>query len=170
MKTPDYTRLLTAFAKGDKKAAAQLTQHLTPLAYRLALRLTHDPTIAEDIAQDALLRLWRQAPDWQDKNSQVTTWLYTVTRNLCTDHHRRQVPAGEYDPDTTLGHTPDPTIKLSVDAALACLPQRQKEAIVLCHMEGLSNPEIADILETSVAGVESLLTRGRKSLKQILSD
>ena len=82
--------LMVLFANGDRAAAQSLTARLTPRAFRHALRVLGDRAEAEDVAQDAMLRLWKVAPDWRQGEAQVTTWLYRVVANLCTDRLRRR--------------------------------------------------------------------------------
>ncbi len=77
--------LLRRFALGDVAAARALTLRLTPRVHAHAVRLLGDRAEAEDVTQEALLRLWRIAPDWREGEAQVTTWLYRVTANLATD-------------------------------------------------------------------------------------
>ena len=86
---PDET-LLILFARGDREAARVLTGRLAPLCFRLALRLLHDRAEAEDVAQEAMLRLWKTAADWRNGEARVTTWLYRVVSNLATDRLRRR--------------------------------------------------------------------------------
>ena len=86
--------LLVAFGNGDRHAARALTQRLTPRVLGYATRLLGDRTEAEDVAQDAMLRLWRIAPDWRQGEAKITTWLYRVVSNLCTDRLRKRRQIG----------------------------------------------------------------------------
>lgn len=161
-----HETLLKKFAKGDQKAAIALTQALTPLCYQLALRLTQNHHMAEDIAQDSMLALWRQAPKWEPK-AKVTTWLYTVTRNRCYDVLKRTHPSGEMD---DIAYSPQPGLALDLQKALSSLPDTQRDAVIFKHLEGLSQQEIATIMNTTTQAVESLLKRGRATLRTILED
>ncbi|MGR3758027.1 MAG: sigma factor, partial [Tranquillimonas sp.] len=83
--------LLIAFGNGDAAAARELTLRLTPRVLAFAARmLGGDRGEAEDVAQEAMLRLWRIAPDWRMGEAKVTTWLYRVVANLCVDRRRRR--------------------------------------------------------------------------------
>lgn len=174
----DDADLLARYASGDRAAARILTQRLTPVVYRQALRLLWDTAEAEDVAQEAMLRLWRIAPEWDAERAKVTTWLYRVTANLCTDRLRRgkRVKPGLDDVPEMEDPAPSVDTKLHLDArqqalqaALNELPERQRTAVILRHIEGLGNPEIGETLEVSVEAVESLLARGKRALKAILN-
>lgn len=171
--------LLALYAKGDRLAARQLTERLVPRVLGYAARLLGgDRAEAEDVAQEAMLRLWRIAPEWRAGEAQVSTWLYRVVTNLCTDRQRSQrrraKPMGDDLPDLE-DDAPDPAARMdstarldALTAALATLPDRQREAVVLRHIEGLSNPDIALILGVGVEAVESLTARGKRALAAAL--
>ena len=168
--------LLARFAKGDRTAAQVLTARLAPLVFAQAFRMLGDRAEAEDVTQDSLLRLWHAAPDWQPGQAKVTTWLYRVTSNLCIDRMRkRKRHSGEEVPDMP-DERPDMERRLqdraraqALRAALGDLPDRQKQAMVLRHLEGLSNPDVAQIMQISVEAVESLMSRGKRSLAHALA-
>ena len=173
--------LLRLYAEGAPDAARLLTRRLTPLALRLATRLLNDMAEAEDVAQEAMLRLWKAAPGWRADEAKVSTWLYTVTRNLCMDRMRRVKSRGGAAVDIDAVSEPvDPAPaaetrmtetarKAALDEALATLPDRQREAVSLRHLEGLSNPEIAEIMDISTEAVESLTARGKRNLATALA-
>jgi RNA polymerase sigma factor (sigma-70 family) len=171
--------LLVLYANGDPVAARLLTQRLAPRVFAYAMPVLGDRAEAEDITQEGLLRLWRIAPDWRQGEAQVTTWLYRVATNLATDRlrarKRRQadtlddVPEpGDDRPDVVTGLIEADRIA-ALQAALASLPDRQRQAVVLRHIEGMTNPEIAQILEIGVEAVESLTARGKRALSALLS-
>lgn len=171
--------LLAAYARGDAMAARVLTARLAPRVLAHAYRmLGGDRAEAEDITQEVLLRLWRAAPDWRSGEAKVTTWLYRVTANLCIDRLRKgRRIAGDLDsaPEVADGR-PSAVAEMqqatraeALQAALDQLPERQKQAVVLRHIEGLSNPEIAAIMEIGARAVESLTARGKRALEAILS-
>jgi RNA polymerase sigma-70 factor (ECF subfamily) len=167
--------LLAAAAAGDPAAARRLTLRLVPRVLRLAGRVLGDAAEAEDVAQEAMLRLWRIAPDWRRGEAQVSTWLHRVALNLCTDRLRRRRGV---DLETAFGpegavESGAPSVETAMRraeraaalrAALAELPERQAQAVALRHLEGLSNPEIAAVMEIGVEAVESLTARGRRAL------
>ncbi len=168
--------LLVLYANGDPEAARALTLRLAPMALRLAARMLGERTEAEDVAQEAMLRLWRVAPDWRQGEAKVSTWLYRVTSNLCTDRLRRRGRSVALDavaepedgrPGAVAGLI-EADRATALEAALAALPDRQRQAVVLRHLEGLTNPEIAEIMEIGVEAVESLTARGKRALTAAL--
>jgi RNA polymerase sigma factor (sigma-70 family) len=169
--------LLVRATQGEARAARDLTALLAPRAYAQAFRMLGNTAEAEDVVQDALMRLWRAAPNWQAGGAQVSTWLYRVVANLCIDRMRRSKHVSLQDEDTPEPQDPGPgqeaqliqKARLSaLYAALRKLPDRQRQAVVLRHIEGLSNPEIAEIMEVSVEAVESLSARGKRALSKDL--
>ena len=171
--------LLVLYANGDAAGARMLTIRLVPRILGYAARLLADRAEAEDVAQEAMLRLWRVAPEWRQGDAKVTTWLYRVTTNLCTDRlraqQRRKVLPMDTAPDVEDGAPAAETVLIAADrmaalnAALAALPDRQREAVVLRHIEGFTNPEIAAVMDIGVEAVESLIARGKRALAAILA-
>ena len=164
--------LLLAFAQGQRSAALILTQRLTPRVMGQAYRMLGNRAEAEDVAQDAMLRLWKIAPEWDAERAKVTTWLYRVVANLCTDRLRKsgrgvaldaiEDPA---DPAPAVTQTMQDTERSrALRTALADLPERQAQAVSLRHLEELANPQIAEIMDTNVRTVESLIARGKRAL------
>jgi RNA polymerase sigma-70 factor (ECF subfamily) len=171
--------LMGLFARGDRAASRVLTARLLPRAFSHAARVLGDRAEAEDVAQEAMLRLWRAAETWDAGGAaEPATWLYRVVANLCTDRLRRRQPQA---PAEAAGSLPDPAPSAearlqardrlsALDAALARLPERQRQAVVLRHIEGVSNPEIAAILDIGVEAVESLTARGKRALTAALAE
>lgn len=171
--------LLVLYANGDASGARMLTVRLVPRILGYAARLLGDRAEAEDVAQEAMVRLWRIAPDWRQGEAKVTTWLYRVTTNLCTDRlrmrQRRKATPLEDAPDVEDGAPLAEVLMMEADrmsalnAALCALPDRQREAVVLRHIEGFSNPEIAAVMDIGIEAVESLIARGKRALSANLS-
>lgn len=170
--------LLVAFANGDASAGRELVARMGPKLFAHAFRVLGDRAEAEDVVQDAMLKLWKIAPDWRQGEAQVSTWTYRVVANLCTDRLRRRKTRAQVDIDAVaepetdmLSAVEQMTEAARADAlqsALAALPDRQRQAVILRHLEGLSNPEIAKILDIGVEAVESLTARGKRALKDAL--
>lgn len=171
--------LLVLYANGDPEAARLLTTRLAPRILGYATRLLADRAEAEDVTQEAMLRLWRVAPDWRSGEAQVSTWVYRVVTNLCTDLRRargRRPGVGLDDaPEVASGGQSAVASIIEADrmaalnAALGQLPERQRQAVVLRHIESRSNPEIGAIMGLGVEAVESLTARGKRTLAGILS-
>jgi RNA polymerase sigma-70 factor (ECF subfamily) len=163
--------LLARYAAGDGAAARLLSARLAPRAYAHAYRVLGDSTEAEDVTQEAMLRLWKQASAWDSGRAQAATWLYRVVANLCLDRLRRNRPDSLSDADATADPAPHVETHLqetarhdALQAALLRLPERQRQAVILRHIEGLANPDIAEILDIGVEAVESLTARGKRAL------
>ncbi|WP_152467011.1 RNA polymerase sigma factor [Sulfitobacter sp. THAF37] len=168
--------LLARYASGDAAAARLLAARLTPRLFAHARRVLGDTAEAEDVTQEALLRLWKIAPGWRTGEARVGTWCYRVVANLCTDRlrKRRSVPLDTVaEPEDPRPEAADRLQQLArrdaLQAALESLPDRQRQAVVLRHIEGLSNPEIAEILDIGVEAVESLTARGKRGLAAALA-
>lgn len=169
--------LLVRYGAGEAAAARELARRLVPRVLSVARRMLHgDAAEAEDVAQEAMLRLWRTAPHWRAGEARVSTWLYRVTVNLCADRLRRSRGAALDEiaeaPDAApgaLARMAEAERLAALDRALALLPERQRQAVVLRHLEGLSNPEIAHILGVGIEAVESLTARGKRALTAALA-
>ncbi|GAA6164800.1 RNA polymerase sigma factor [Pelagimonas sp. KU-00592-HH] len=168
--------LLVLYANGDPSAARILTLRMTPRVFSHAYRVLGDRAEAEDVAQEALMRLWKIAPDWRSGEAKVTTWLFRVVANLCTDRLRKRrgvdldaVPEPEDDTASAADMMQERARMDALQQALGTLSDRQRQAVVLRHIEGLGNPEIAEIMEISVEAVESLTARGKRALAKVLA-
>ena len=168
--------LLARIADGDRDAwAIVVNRHLPPVT-RYATYVLHDSARAEDVAQETFLRLMKKAGSW-DRGGSATlrTWLFRVALNLCIDQKR----ARRVEPLDAAGDVADPLdqtvldrridLSQNVRVALGNLPERQQAAIALVHYEGFSGNEAADALDISVEALESLLARGRRSLREQLA-
>ena len=174
-KKQDDNVLLVAFAKGDRSAAQQLTERLMPKIYSHAYYRLGNIADAEDVTQEAFLKLWKISPNWKYDKAQVSTWLYRVVYNLCKDRYRRATLENLSSAQEVTDGTQSPTAKIDAQYrqkalydAMSILPENQRLAIQLRHIDELSNPEIAEIMELSIEAVESLTARGKRKLIEIL--
>lgn len=172
----DDDALLARFAAGDQSAARLLTERHLGRVLALATRMLRDTTEAEDVAQEAMMRAWRNAPKWEPGRAKFSTWLHKVALNLCYDRLRKRKSAALDDVAEPVDERASAQEGLEADErlmvlkdAIAALPERQRAAIQLRHFEERGNDETAEILGVSVEAVESLLSRGRRALRDKLA-
>lgn len=168
--------LLRLYANGDALASRELARRFLPRILAYGRRMLGDAAEAEDVAQEAMVRLWKIAPDWRSGEAQVSTWLWRVVANLCTDRLRKrrgigldEAPEPEDGAPSVLQQMLAVNRAQALEQALAALPERQRQAVVLRHLEGLGNPEIAAIMQIGVEAVESLTARGKRALATCLA-
>lgn len=170
----DDATLMQRIACGDNRAFERLVQRHLPRSVRMATRITGSATEAEDAVQEAFIRVWKHAAEWETPEAagaQFSTWLYRIVLNLCIDFKRKRTfapieEASEPDDGRDNAETNLQRHELSekVRAAINKLPDRQRAAFVLCFYEECSNKEAAAILGVGVKALESLLVRARKAL------
>jgi RNA polymerase sigma-70 factor (ECF subfamily) len=169
--------LLAATAGGDVVAYRALVQHCLPVALSVARRILRDDAEAEDVVQEAMLRLWRSAGRIDVGPAGVKPWLRRVVSNLCIDRVRagRNTDVVEEVPEQPQAPIQIASLEAAdtarrVEAALRALPERQRLALVLFHYEGMSQIEVARAMGISAEAVESLLSRARRTLRTTLAD
>ena len=176
VKDPDIT-YVRRVAKGDANAARFLVEAYGDRLMGVAYRLLSDRQAAEDIVQDAFIRMWQHACNWEPDRAVFATWLHRVTINLCYDRMRKastryertasdEMPEQMDDRQSALDSMEENERGSALKAALERLPERQKTAVILCHMQEMTNVEAAEIMEISVYALESLLARARRGLRE----
>lgn len=168
----DEAALVARVAARDAAAFRLLVDAHAPTLHRVAWRMTGDAAEAEDIAQEALLRLWDHAPRWQDGRQSLAAWLRRVVMNLAIDRQRRtrRLSGGEVPDRADEEPLADAALEADEQAAraralIAALPANQRAAIVLTYYEELPNADAAAAMDMKLKAFESLLFRARAALK-----
>jgi RNA polymerase sigma-70 factor (ECF subfamily) len=166
--------LMQRVATGDLRAFDELVRRHQRSVWRAALRFTGDPAEAEDLAQDAFLKVLAAAPRYRPAGA-FRGYLLTTVARTCLDWVRKRKPAVlEAVPEIEdPAPKPDQSREVnerdrSIRRALAGLPERQRMAVILRYYEALGYAEIAQILEVTPKAVERLLWRARETLRKVL--
>jgi RNA polymerase sigma-70 factor (ECF subfamily) len=166
--------LMARVARGDEAAYRLLSRRHVPAMLGLARRILGNTADAEDVAQEAMLRVWTHAPRWQPLAA-FKTWVTRIVVNLCLDRKRRAPWVELEAAGEIVDSAPDAAEYVEqgerdqmVAKAIEGLPVRQRTAIVLTYGDGMSNAEVAEILDTTVSAVETLLVRGKQNLRRTL--
>jgi RNA polymerase sigma-70 factor (ECF subfamily) len=167
--------LLERMRSDDANAYRILVERHIDRAYGLALRILKNPADAEDVTQDSFVKAWVNRKNWQAGRAQFGTWLYRVIVNRCIDLRRspksewiEDVPEPMDEGEDSVDSIHRRQVNGRLEDALGRLPPQQRAAMVLSYYEDMSNSEVADVMETTVAAVESLLKRGRQKLRDVL--
>lgn len=156
-------------------AFRQLAALYGSVPHRIAWRMLGDATEAEDVAQEALLRLWDHAARWQSGGPGVAAWLKRVAMNQCLDRLRRTKFRSDEEVPDRVDESPLADALMDADRladktkmAMAALPDNQRAALVLTYFEECSNMAAADMLSMNIKAFESLLVRARQALRKAL--
>ncbi|MBB4369646.1 RNA polymerase sigma-70 factor (ECF subfamily) [Bradyrhizobium sp. cir1] len=169
------SELLDRLATGDEVAFRMLVERHIDRAYAIALRIVGNAADAEDVVQDTMLKIWSHRGRWQHGRAKFSTWLYRVISNRCIDLRRK--PRNEnVDTVPEIADGQPGAVEIiernelngMLEVAMQRLPEQQRIAVILSYHENMSNGEIAQVMDTTVAAVESLLKRGRQQLRQLL--
>lgn len=171
--------LMRQIRSGSHQAFAILVRRHTDRFFAAAFRMTGNAGEAEDMVQDAFLKIWQKPDLWKDdKGAKFTTWFYRILSNQNIDRLRKTqkmvsdnsilpfIADGRENPE---GMTAQNEEQGRIERALSALPERQKTAINLCYYEGLSNAEAADVMGVKLKALESLLMRAKAGLKEYFS-
>lgn len=170
-------QLLDLITEGDKTAFSELVMRHSKKIYGIAYRFLSNRDDAEDMVQDAFLKLWHNPEIWNKQYKiKFTTWFYKIVINLSLDYKKKNKPEtlGE-DMEILADNNKSEEImennqkKELVDQFITELPERQQTALNLCFYEGISNKEAAEIMDVNLKALESLIMRAKENLKLMIS-
>ena len=179
----DDRRVMQAFCDGDESAFDVLFRRWSGRVLRFLERMVREPAVAEELLQETFLRVHRAREKWEP-SARYSTWLFTIATNLALNELRRPFRRSVHE--STDAESEGAPLELAAEApavddvaharrvggdverALASLPERQRAALWLTAVEGLSYAEVAASLETSPQSVKALVHRGRSALAEQL--
>jgi RNA polymerase sigma-70 factor (ECF subfamily) len=172
--------LLRQISAGDVRAFETLYGRYGRMAYALCLRLLRDPSEAEEVAQDAFLRVWRQAARFDAGRGTLATWVLTITHHLVIDHIRRRqgdaIPSSPAVDTMAGGCAEDPsewavtrTVASQIRWAMLSLAQEQRQALWLTYFAGYTHREAADVLAVPLGTVKSRVRLALHNLRRLIS-
>lgn len=175
LKTLSDDQLLELIASDREDAFQTLVERHVDRGYAVAYRILQNGPDAEDVVQDAFLQVWTRREMWQSGRAKFSTWLFRVVSNRCIDFLRKpraetvdelpELEDGSCDQSQDLERR---QATEQLEMAMTKLPDQQRIALVFSYNENMSNGEIAEIMDTTVSAVESLLKRGRQKLRELL--
>ena len=166
--------LLALIQDGSQPAFAALVERHSERFYRLAFRYLQNRETAEDVVQDAFVKLWENPNLWQaGRNAKFTTWFYRIVVNLCLDVRKKKKPEPLEDDTQVIDEreTADQSMMRAqqqqmLEREIAALPERQRTALNLCFSEDLSNQEAAEVMGLKLNAFQSLIMRAKTTLKE----
>lgn len=168
--------LLERVASGDGRAFGQLAERHSARVLSTAYSVVQSRADAEDICQEVFVRLWKQAPNWQDE-AQLSTWLYRVAMNLALNHRQRvqqRMVTGSDEVMRRIGDAPAAPPPTESDPqllqTLGKLPENQRVAMSFRYFQDLSIKQIAQIMDSTPKAVESALGRAKLAMKKMLGE
>lgn len=158
---------------GEKRAFSEIVHRYARKCYGFAFKYVADRQDAEDIVQTALMKFWQRPHMWNPaRKTRFASWFYRVVLNACRDALRARktvLPLFEDTvPETAVDSGEEALVKQDILQALAQLPERQHQAILLCFYEGMTHAEAAAVMETTAKSVELLVRRAKAALKEIM--
>lgn len=174
----DLARLAARIAEGDRGAFLALYDHTSSKVYGLALKMMRDPMAAEEVVQEAFIKLWTRAETFRPGKGSLLGWLLTITRHVALDHLRRSSrrPKLVEPPDAVTGWEPmltdassrtDEARWGSLYFAVHGLPDEQRAAITCAYYYGMSHSQISEFLDVPLGTVKTRLRLGMDKLRQV---
>lgn len=164
--------LIAAIGRGDEQALSTLYDRLAPRAFAIALRISRDDALAEEIVAEAFVRLWRGAGAFSPARGAVPAWFAEIVRNCAFDELRRR---RRRPPEVDLAaaalrsdEIPDTAEHMTIRDAVAALPPRQRAVLELAYFAGLTQRDIARHTRIPLGTVKSLTWRGLETLRRTL--
>jgi RNA polymerase sigma-70 factor (ECF subfamily) len=171
----DDRTLVTRLLAGRQEAFEALALRHGQTGFAIAYAMLRSRADAEDVLQEALVKLWFHAERWQPERGSLAAWFRRIVVNLAIDRSRQRIAAATEDlpPDiaaagTASDHAVESELQREIAIAMSQLPSRQRAALALCYTDEMSCSEGADVLGVSVSAMESLLVRGRRAVRQHL--
>lgn len=174
----DEEKLLQQIAEGDRAAFLRLYDMLAAKVHGLSLHILRDPHAAEEVTQDAFMRVWERAGSYNASKGKVLPWLLTITRRLAIDRIRSQSRRIQvsFSIDEDWLKIPDPESETeesrwrSLAFALRDLPQEQRQSIELAYYQGMSQSQIAELMEVPLGTVKTRTRLGMQKLRQAIGE
>ena len=173
---PEDALLMRKVSEGDRKAFLALYDRHAAKVFGLALRVIGDPMTAEEVTQDAFLRLWTRAETYNPDRGKLSSWLLTITRRLAIDQFRlearRPLAWNPSNPEKAMEKIPDPASQseesrwATMRFALDRLPAEQRSVIELSFYHGMSHSQIADYQSTPLGTVKTRVRLGMEKLRR----
>lgn len=166
-------QLFSSVAGGDKIAFEELVKRYLSSLLKFATRYTQNSVSSEDIVQEAFMRVLNSAGSWQKEKGTAKSWLFKVVYNLSMDYLRKQSKQEQTAQNGLLAVSVDSSLEQAaiksdeqtqLHAALFKLPERQRTALTLVLMNGLSGQEAATVLDLSKEAFDSIMARARRNL------
>ncbi|WDE01612.1 sigma-70 family RNA polymerase sigma factor [Thalassomonas actiniarum] len=183
MDPQEYFSLLSATSQGDKKAFSALYQATAGKLFALCLKILGNKAAAEEALQDAFVKIWHNAGEYQAAKGAVMTWMTSIVRYRCLDmlrqkNVRKELALDEEGVSNKLGsqhgvHNFEDEFCYEENSKLAdcmqALEQQQKQAIHLAYFKGLSHHEVVQYIHSPLGTVKSWIRRGLLQLQRCLS-
>ncbi|MGH7829299.1 MAG: sigma-70 family RNA polymerase sigma factor [Candidatus Binatia bacterium] len=171
--------LIRQMAEGDRGAFGSFYDQYCSLVFSFALRLLKDRPSAEDLLQEAFMQIWRQAKNYDEERGSPEAWLINITRSRAIDslrskRRRDRSFVSTEDPGGAIGREvgsmsdSEPELKLTVQGALASLPEAQRRVLELAYLDGLTQSEIAARLKEPLGTVKTRVRAGLQKLRETI--